>query len=219
MIFDDYVKKIKMSKNSKSGSNSILSHSKDYFYNHFSLSPSFYKVLINGEEVDSIVNRTSNHAIKQIFFRYEFQPEVGSVIKYRDKPHLLMEVDRDSMVVFGKMEECNNTFKISTGEKRRVLIGHDHLGRPHYDYEVEEVAVPCIVRDKYYSSNENTQLPLPDGKLDIYIGYVESETLEVNHEFTIHNKKFKIADISYVDVSGNSGIIRIHAERREGKVE
>lgn len=215
--FDKYIKRVGLS--GRSSTEASLNNSIKVFELKFNTSPSFYQVDIDGSLTDVIINKTKNTKIKQIHFRYGYKPDIGSIVTHQNKRYLLLETDKDEIFTFGFMEECNNTFKVQTGEEERVQVGYDHLSRPYYEYKKVEKDEPCIVRDRYYSTNENAQLPLPDGKLDIYIKYQESPSFNINKEFSMYEKTYKIADISYVDVVEGVGIMRIHAERRDNRDE
>lgn len=216
-MYDKYIQRLDLS--NRPNIDVIVDRSSDLSELNFHTSPSFYQVDIDGEMVDTIINRTNDYNIKLIHFRRDYDAKVGSVITFQDKRYLLLETDEDVIYSFGKMEECNNVFKVQNGEAERVQIDTDRFGRPIYDYVVNYIDTPCIVRDKYYSATENTQLPLPEGKLQIVLKYQESPNIEINKEFEMYGKPFKIADISYTDVVDGIGIMTIHAERRDDRSE
>lgn len=194
---------------------SVINSSIDYHERNFHTSPSFYQVDIDGELVDTIINKTKYHNIKQIHFRYDYDVKIGSVVTFNNKKYLLLEKDRDEIYSFGKMEECNNVFKVHTGDVERVQIGVDGRGVPLFENRYKNVEVPCIVRDKYYSSSQNNPIPLPEGKLQIEMKYIEAPNIKVNSEFEMYGLKYKITDISYVNVQNNIGTMVIYAEKRD----
>lgn len=180
----------------------------------FHTSPSFYEVKIDEETVDTIINKTNNYDVKLIHFRKSYKPVVGSIISFKDDKYLLMEKDEDEVYSFGKMEKCNYLIKIQTSEEK-IVIGYDERNRPIYDTVANYKDEPCILRDKYYSSNDNTQLPLPEGKLEIYIKHQKALNIKINEDISIHDKIYKISDISYIEVIDGEGVTKIYAERRE----
>lgn len=198
---------------------SVANRSRRVLDDMFSTSPSYHIVEVDGEKVESIIHRTNQYNIKQIHFKYDYEVNVGSIIAYEDKMYLLLEKDKDVLNSFAKMEECNSTIEVQVGESERVKIGEDERGRPIYDHITKYKNEPCIIRDKYYSSNDNSQLPLPEGKLDILLKYQDASNLVVNYEFNIQKKDYKVSDLSYVDVVNEVGVMKIHAERREDKIE
>lgn len=180
----------------------------------FHTSPSYYQVDIDGETVDTIINKTTRYNEKLIHFRRDYDVKVGSIITFKNDKYLLLEKDRDEIYSFGKMTECNNTLEILK-EDREVLVGYDNFGAPIYKNEKVYVDEPCVVRDTYYTAGENAQMPLPDGKLEILLKYQVMLNIEVNNEFKMYGKTYKIADIGFVNVEDEVGYIKIHAERRD----
>lgn len=211
-LFEDYKKRLKMS--DRPNIDVTISSSIRGFEREFYTSPSFYQVDIDGKTADTIINKTNRYNEKLIHFRHDYEVRIGSVITFKDDKYLLLEKDRDEIYSFGKMTECNNTIKILTGEEN-VLVGHDQFGVPIYEVKKTHKDEPCIVRDTYYSASENAQVPLPDGKLEILVQYQPMPNIDINKEFDMYNKIYKIADIGYVNVKNEIGYIKIHAERRD----
>lgn len=214
-IFEEYSKKMNMS--NRSNTDAVIENSREDIEIKFDTSPSFYQVDIDGELTDTIINKTNDFNIKQIHFRYEYTPRIGSIISYDNKKHLLLETDRDELYSFGKMEECNSSIDIQTEEVEKILIGYDQDGRPQYEEKVVLIPEPCVVRDTYYSASENAQIPMPEGKLEIFAQHKPMLNIKVNEELKMYGKTFKIADISYVNVVNDVGYIKIHAERRDSE--
>ena len=212
-IFDEYAERVGMS--TRPNTDSRILASIEYHERNFHTSPSFYQVDIDGELVDTIINKTRYHNIKEIHFRRDYEVKIGSIVTFNDKRYLLLEKDRDEIYSFGKMEECNNTFKVQTGEAERVQVGVDGRGRPKFKDKYGFEEVPCIVRDKYYSSSQNQPIPLPEGQLQIVMKYIEAPNIEVNKVFKMYGREYKITDISYINVQDGVGIMTIYAEKRD----
>lgn len=212
-IFNDYIERVGMSKRTHTDAKIVSSI--EYFERNFHTSPSYYQVDIDGELVDTIINKTSHHNIKKIHFRRNYEPKIGSIITFQNKKYLLLEIDRDEIYTFGKMEECNNVFPVHTGEIENVQVGVNGRGVPVFKEVYKYDEIPCIVRDRYYSVNENSPLPLPDGKLQIELRYIEAPNIEINETFEMYGREYKISDISYVNVKNGVGTITIHAEKRD----
>lgn len=214
-LFDDYKKRLGMS--NRSNTEATLQSSIDDFERNFSSSPSFYQVDIDGELIDTIINKTNRNNEKLIHFRHDYEARIGSVITFKDKRYLLLEKDRDEIFSFGKMIECNNTMSIQKEEEKKILVGYDEFGAPVYKYEKAYEEEPCVVRDTYYSASENAQLPLPEGKLEILLQYQVMLNIKINEEFEMYDKTYKITDVGYVEVIDNVGYVKIHAERRDDR--
>lgn len=181
----------------------------------FATSPSFYQVDIDGEIIDTIINKTNLHNRKKIHFRKDYEAQIGNIVTFKNMKYLLLETDEDEIDSFGIMEECNHFLEIETGEVEKVEIGKDDFGRPIYEDVYVTKDEPCIVRDKYYSSNDNSALPLPDGKLEVLMKYQDVHNIDVNEDIRLYDKKYKVADMGYTDVIDGQGVMKIHAERRD----
>lgn len=216
-IFDKYSKRIGESLNSNAKAQ--IEKNIRLMEINFKTSPSFYVVDIDGDEVDTIITKTKNFEVKTIHFRHNYNPQVGSVIDFKDQYYILTEKDSDEVYTFAKMQECNNTISLISGEDEKVYVGDDIRGAPIYEYRPQYKNEPCIVDDKYASTNENTQVPLPEGKLTVSLKNQVSPTLEVNKEFKMYGKTYKIAELSFTNVQDGVGVLRVHAERRDNKDE
>lgn len=215
--FDKYAKRLGMSE--RVTTDKRLEASKNKFERNFNTSPSYYNTDIDGEFVDTIINKTNNYSVKLIHFKSNYSPRIGSLVDYNDKYHIILEIDNDEIFTFGKMEECNYFIDVQLGEKEKVLIGYEDNGRPVYDYQTRYKREPCIVKEKYYTSDENAQLPVPEGKLEVILQYQDIPNLTVNSEATLYDKTYKIVDISHINVVDEVGFLKIFAERRENEHE
>lgn len=199
-----------------SGSNAVeaqLNEAIKSFEREFDTSPSFHQVDIDGVVVDTIINKTNRHDEKLVNFRHGYKPEVGSVIRFKDDDYLLMEKDEDEIYRFGTMKRCNYNITIDTGTER-VFDGFDHRGAPQYITIPNEKKVPVIITSKYYSSNDNAQLPLPEGKISMFMKYVSDSYIEINKEFTIFDRLYEVADVNLTEVIKENGIKEVVLERK-----
>lgn len=186
------------------------------FEREFKTSPSYYEVDIDGESVDAIVNKKINYDEKLIHFRHDYKPLAGSVVTYRDGKYLLMETDFDEIYTFGTMKHCNHTIPFKIGEESE-FVGYDENKQPHYKTKESYKDVPCIVDSKYYSSNDNAQLPLPEGKLSIYAKFIPDSSIQTNEEFRLYEKRYIVADVDYTKVVDGVGVMEIIVERKVGR--
>lgn len=212
-IYDKYTRRLGLS--NRASVEAQINRSVNDEDRMFNTSPSFYQVDIDGEKIDAIVNKTNTYNRKKIHFKKDYEVQIGSVATFKDMKYLLLEADEDEIDSFGIMEECNHFLEIETGKVEKVEVGKDEFGRPVYEDVYVTKDEPCIVRDKYYSSNYNTALPLPDGKLEVLMKYQEVHNVGINEDIRLYDKKYKVADIGYTDVINGQGVMKIHAERRD----
>lgn len=213
---EHYKKRVTL--NGDTSTEASINRSKEDFNRRFKTSPSYYLSSIDGEPIDTIVNTTRDYNIKLVNFRHDYTVRVGSVVNYKGENYLIMEKDKDEIYVKAKMELCNNVFQIETG-RERTLVGENEHGAPVFREEVTYRQEPCIVREKFYSTNDNAQLPLPEGHLLIVMQYQEAPNISINSEFTLYGKKYSISDVGYTSVINGEGTMEISAEREVQKNE
>lgn len=195
----------------------LINTNKNIVDKNFATSPSYTSILLNGVDSDAIVNKSDKHDEKVILFRPNTKVLLGDEISIGNKTYLLTEVFEDAIYVKGIGKLCNSTFRILSG-KKRVIIGQNDLGRPEYDdtYEIDKL-VPCIVEDRYFYTNTDEQLPLPEGRLIISMQYQVADNLKIDSLFEMYNETYKITDINYTSVIEGKGIMKIISERKVDK--
>lgn len=186
------------------------------FERDFDSSPSFHQVDIDNELVDAIINRTNRYDEKLVNFRHGYDPNIGAIVTFKNDKYLIMEKDFDDIYTFAIIKKCNYVIPIKIGEERE-FVGYDYRGKPLYETKELFKHLPCIVESKYYSSNENAQLPLPEGKLTIYTKYIPDTSFQINEEFLLYDKRYVVADIDYTRVLDGVGIMEIIVERKVGR--
>lgn len=211
---EKFIKRHKMS--GENGREAYLNQAINAYERDFDSSPSFHQVDIDGKVVDAIINKTNKYNEKLVNFRHGYSPDIGAIVTYKNDKYLIMEKDFDNIYTFAIIKKCNYTIPIKVGEKK-VFSGYDHFGKPQYKIEELYEPLSCIVDSKYYSSNDNAQLPLPEGKLTIYTKYIPDTNLQINEEFLLYGKRYIIADIDYTRVTNNIGIMEIIVERKVGR--
>lgn len=192
----------------------MINTTKQVIKNSFDSSLFSVSIEIDGDPIDVIINQGNTSEKKTLLFKPDVSIDKGSVAKIDDLYYLIMDFDTNKVYPIAKVELCNSTFPISSN-KTSVLIGrHPVTGQPIYEEQGgETVNEPCIVESKYNSSNENDQMPIPDGRIVITMKYQVADNLRVNHEFPMYGNQYKIADIDLTKVVSNKGIMRIVAER------
>lgn len=212
---DHYVKRLKLI--GDNATDAQIKRSQTFMDRQFETSPSYYKIIVDDNMVGAVVNRTNDPKEKKVHFLYDYEIDIGSVVLFKNHNYLVTEKDRDEVYNFAKMSFCNGLLKIETDRKREI-IGYEG-NRPIFDYVITYKDEPCVVDSKYYSSNENAQLPLPEGKLSILLKHQEIPNLGVNKVFHMFDKKYKVVDIGYTNVYQDVGFIEIIAERVVGESE
>lgn len=211
--FDKYVKRL-----NRKGSNATqaeINKSRMITEAKFDTSPSYYNVDIDGEMVDTIINRTANFDVKRVNFKYDYPVVKGSIVSFKEDKYLITEIDRDEVYSFANMEKCNGLFPLEYVED--VVVGRKPSGEPIIEQRKTIKEEPCIAKTTYYSTNENAQLPLPVGRLNIFMKYQKADNLKENSRFVLFNDTYSISSIQTIQVQDGVGIVEISAERRQDK--
>lgn len=211
-----YSKRLRMG--GESSKDALLNRNKRRLEHEFSSSPSYYEVDINDKNVGVIINKKTNYDEKLIHFKQDYDVQVGSIVKYKNDSYLIMEKDFDELYSFAIMKRCNQTvpFEISNEE---VFVGYGDNAEPIYKNKTTHRDLPCVVDSKYYSSNENSQLPLPEGKLSVYTTFVPESSIQTNEEFNLYEKRYIVADVDYTRVINGTGVMEIIVERKVGRTD
>lgn len=170
-----------------------------------------YQVKINGLDCVAVIqDKYSDKGIlKKILI--DAPLKTGDVVEIKtDKWLVISPVDPTPVYNKSYIEISNNTLHIKTGETK-VQSGTDPMGRPVYTTTPTFTDLPCIVKSKYYTSDSNSAINLPNGQSLITIPY--SNLIKENMEFEMYNRKFKIIGIDFSKVINDSGILIITAER------
>lgn len=210
---DFYAKRL-----NKKGTSAIqadINKSRELTSMEFQSSPSYYKVDIDGILVDTIINRTTDYNVKKVNFKYGELADEGSIITFKDDKYLLMETDYDEIYSFGKMEKCNGIFPIKS--VTRTVVGRKPSGEPIIKETIVQKDEPCVAKTTYFSTNENAQMPLPVGRIVLYMKNQESDNLVINAEFEMYGDIYSISSIQKTRVKNDIGVIEITAERRQDK--
>lgn len=153
----------------------------------------------------SVESKTSIVSDKDTFYKriMLFLPDegvpLGSYLQYDNKVYLATRVSDVDGYPQAFVEYCNHMLPVK-GEESRVLAGYDSLGRPQYKTIQAEYNIPCVATSKIYSVLDNSQVPLPEGAIMIYIPYHEKVNIPVNFEFQIHGDIYQVTTVNKINV-------------------
>lgn len=184
------------------------------------------QMLINGfESFPAVLNNLKQTRVV-ITSKYSSTGEIRTVIGdineikrgnllLIENNHWLVTTLPDNNKIYHKAEVrlCNQTFKIETN-RTSVIAGYNKLKEPQFKEVIEYKDEPCVVFSSYYSSNENSQLPQPEGRVTILLRYQVAPNLVLNHRFLISGTNYVITDIDdFTQVINGEGILRVVAEK------
>lgn len=156
-------------------------------------------ILNTREYKPSIVSDIDSFYKRKVLFTPDGGIPLGSYLEHRDKTYLVTRIVDDDIYPVAEMEFCNYELLIK-GEKVRVETGKDDLGNAKYSSHQPKYKIPCVATSKIYSILDNSQIPLPEGTINIYLPYHENVKIPVNYEFDIHGDTFQVTTVSKINL-------------------
>lgn len=174
-------------------------------------------ILSAREYKPSIVSDVDSFYKRKVLFTPDGGIPLGSYLEHRDKTYLVMKVNDDDIYPGAEMEFCNYEIEIK-GAETRVQVGVDSFKRPQWSIITPEYSIPCVATSKIYSIIDNSQLPLPEGAMNVYVQYNENIVIPVNHKFEVHGDTYKVTTVSKINLlkdrsGGLVGYLEIRGQR------
>lgn len=152
------------------------------------------------EVKDAIVSDKETFYKRTILFPPDEGVKLGSYMQYDNKVYLATGISDVDGYPQSFVEFCNQIIKVK-GEKTEILTGKkDALGRPEKKIVQSEYNIPCVATSKIYSVLDNSQIPLPEGAIMIYIPYHEKIDIPINYEFHIHGDTYQVTTVNKINV-------------------
>lgn len=216
--FDKY-KKILSSQGSNLGE-FVINNSKSSAHQSFINSPTVKDVIVDEVPDRAIVSISSKDFFdRQFLFPPDYdKAKLGSYIKFKDYTYLIMRTNDDDVYPNFHGKFCNEDFLIAMKTERvKVSTGNGYT----YKNVTETESVPIVVDSKGYSIADNAVLPLPEGRVVMYMQYkpIYLEKIKINYEFELFKTKYKISDIQLDNVYKDSGYLTLSAQRVVGTDE
>jgi hypothetical protein len=186
-------------------------------------SPETYSVSINGI-TKSVIIQFKEENERYLLTRIG-DVQFGDVVNHKNNNWLVVtNPDDNKMNLTTIMKLCNSTYPIkSAGTKTLKLDSNgnpvlDKFDNPVYTYtEGTNISIPCIVESSFIATDENKQLPLPQGQLRVTMQY--RDDIKVNDTFAMFNNTYKIRNVDYTKVINNKGIIVLSVEEVTSEVK
>jgi hypothetical protein len=169
-------------------------------------------VLINGIPSKVLLKNKKNGNDKEISAKIN-EIHVGDLIEMNSQKWLIVDLPVENEIYSkATLRRCNTYFPIIQN-RTRELIGYDGDERPTYSYSFETYSEPCIASTTYPTGNDNEQLPLPEGTIDITIKYQMADNIAVNENFQIYSENYETVSIDYTKVIDSVGVMTIRGRR------
>lgn len=216
--FDKY-KKILTSQGSNLGE-FVINNSKASAHQSFINSPTVKEVIVDNIKDRAIVSISSkDYFDRQFLFPPDYsKAKVGSYIQFKEYIYLIMRHNDDDVYPNFHGKFCNEDFLVPLKTERVKVTTNN--GYTYKDVVTTE-KVPIVVDSKGYSIADNAVLPLPEGRVVMYMQYkpLYLEKIKINYEFELFKTKYKISDIQLDNVFKDSGYLTLSAQRVVGTDE
>lgn len=221
-MYSSYVARVKSNGNTMK--ESLINSTKRQISNKILNSPSMQKVTINNN-IESIPcipsNISKSFKNKSFLFNPDEKIKLGDYVHLESLIYLIDEKKTNSEnvypIYYSKL--CNENFLIGTVEELIDSGKKDNLGKPIYNKIITKITRPCVWTTKIYSNANNSEIPLPDGAVIVYLPYSDDSKYipKINNSITVRNEQYKITTISYenvVTIDGiTEGIIEVQLQR------
>lgn len=177
------------------GSKNSIDNTKKFLDDHFSTSPYYQTVLINGVEIEAIINDETETDEKTLLLRPNQISEKGQIVEFSDSKWLIMDFNKDEIYPTLKLRLCNQLLKsVENGSEIPVVA----LGkRTDFDEDEEYLIV---------TTNE----------ISVYASYQQAKTFELQDRFTMNLREYEIIGIDDVtEVYEGKGIVKYTMERTD----
>lgn len=156
-----------------------------------------------------------------------YTPYLGDFIEYQGNSYLNVFMSEERITFWSsKARLCNSTYPVKANKTKVLKLDAegkpvlDKFGDPVYIYTDGQITnIPCITESSIIASDENKQLPLPQGQLRITMQYQNIDDIKVNNTFAMYNNTYKIRNIDYTKVINNKGIVVLSVEQVTSEVK
>jgi hypothetical protein len=211
----------------KTAADRLIDHSKQMFTQKFIGNPNYKVLTINGVQFETLYSQGKTSDEKSLLFTPNTKIDIGTVVDLNSNHYLIMDFlgeGINEIYPSATLMKCNSTYPIK-GNKTKVLKLDtqgkpilDKFGDPVYTYTEGAITnLPCIVESSIIGTDENKQLPLPQGQLRVTMQY--RNDVKVNDTFTMYNNTYKIRSINFTKVINEKGIIMLSVEQVQSEVK
>jgi hypothetical protein len=182
---------------------------------NFSVENFGIEVLINGVLGKILLKNMHSGNEKEISAKLD-EIHVGDLIEIKNQKWLIIDLPVENEIYSkATLKRCNTSFPIKHNIEK-ILVGHDNDGRPTYTQSFDIHDEPCIASTTYPTGNDNEQLPLPEGTIEITVKYQTADNIKINQNFKVYEENYVIVNIDYTKVIESQGILIIRGKREVG---
>lgn len=177
------------------GNQNFIDNTMVFINENFTDSPFFHPILLNGMEIDAIVNDESSPNEKTILLRPNDKIDKGEVIEFSNHYWLVMEFNQDEVYPTLKVRLCNQRL-------RNIENG-------------SEIPVVAVGKRTDFDEDED-YLIVTTNEITVFASFQLAKNIELTDTFTMNGKAYEVIGIDDVtEVYNNKGIIKFTVEKTE----
>lgn len=141
--------------------------------------------------------------------------DLGSIVEFENSTWLMTDYNTND-VIFpkGKIERCNSTINVITGETKTKIGNDPNTGRPVYDTTPTTVTVPCIASTHQANGTYTSEINLANDRMSITVKYDDtSKLIKENDVYTLFERSYRVSSIDFTNVNTDMGFITLNVIR------
>lgn len=202
--------KARLESKGESPQKSTLNRSKRSINKNFHTSPSYKKIQIDGDDVDSIVYEDG-----EIEFKPDVSYPLGTEVSMNGNIYLVTEFTDNLINPKGKIQLCNSYITIKSIPLSPPSIGYDDFMNPIYpdDYDPtpQEIPIPAIVEKTVVNEDTGAKIALDEDKIKATVSYLYVD-LTIK-SFWAYEEKFDVYSRDLTKVINEKGLLILYGER------
>lgn len=140
---------------------------------------------------------------------------LGSIVEFENVTWMVTDYNtNDVLFPKGKIERCNSTITVITGETKTKIGNDPNTGRPVYNTTDTSVTIPCIASTHIANGNFNSEVNLANDRMLVTVKYDStSKVIKENDVYTLFDRSFRVTSIDFTSVNGGKGFISLNCIR------
>lgn len=179
----------------ENGSKNSIDNTKKFLNDNFAQSPFYQIVLVDGEEIEAIINDEKTTEEKTLLLRPNTDMEKGQIVEFNNHLWLIMDFNNDEIYPTLKLRLCN---------QRLTNI-------------VSLAVIPVVALGKRTDFDEDEEyLIVTTNEISVYASYQQAKNFELQDRFTMNLREYEIIGIDDVtEVYEGKGIVKFTMERTD----
>jgi hypothetical protein len=205
----------------KSSADRLVEHTKQSFIKMFIGNPNYRLITIDGIQYETLYSQGKTSDEKSLLFTPNTKVDKGCIVEINNNSYLIIDFQGEGINEIypsATLKLCNSTYPFKQNGTKTLKL--DAQGKPvlnqfgdpvYINTDGQVINIPCIVTSSIIAADENKQLPLPEGQLQVTMQY--RDDIKVNDTFSMYNNTYKIRNIDYTKVINDKGIMTLSVEQ------